>query len=131
MTALAKRSRGHDHSKKIKMSAGWARYCEARGAPKPQLISHYLLNPQVRKAIHRGGRKLIPDPKSYVNAINFELILEQLKAAFKSGYIQALKDVDKERKRQELASYEEVMKSKVISKQELATINHAYDRPRR
>lgn len=61
--------------------------------------------------------RCIPDP---------DAIEAQLKAAFRSGYIKALRDVSRERQRMERArSYDALPR---ITMQEAAQVYHAYDR---
>lgn len=112
MTAPAKRSRGEEHSRKIKQSAGWARYqaelAQRRMQPPPTAWSeaeHTQATARAELAANR--RKLTPSPAAFLMACNFDLsgIRKQLKKAFRDGYVRALLDVKRERERMERAAY--------------------------
>ena len=133
MTATHRRSRGIEHSRKIKSSPRFHEYQIERkqrlAEPPPTNWTHEENEAAKAKADKRVRRRVLkPDPQAWLKACGFDLsgISRQLREYYVLGYVQALRDIKREREKAERGSYVAAMPR--LTKQELATISHAWSR---
>lgn len=124
MTQLSNRSRGIAHSLAVKRGQ-----MRLRETPFSAVVARRVDRDASRAARNVGVFRAmlallgkvnvpIPDPQE---------IERELRAAFKRGYVQALRDVKHEREKQDAQSYHEAMP--VAAMQDARQISHAYNRP--
>ena len=127
MTAPNRRSRGLAHSLAIKRSPGFARYQAERKAPPPTTFTPEEEREQAERAAGSWRRKRKPDPMRFLEILGYDAarIRQKLSEYYRRGYVQALRDVKRERERMEVASYEAALGS--VTMQEAVAFSHRYD----